>query len=448
MLIPQEIICKKRDGGELTEEEIREFVRGIMTRLVTEAQIAAMSMAVFFRGMSRDEVVTLTQAMRDSGSVLSWDLAGPVYDKHSTGGVGDVVSLMLGPILAAAGGYVPMLSGTGLGHTGGTLDKMDSIPGYNIRPDKELFQKVVREVGVAIIGQTGDFAPADKVIYAVRDTSATVESIPLITASILSKKLAVGSDYLVMDVKVGSGAFMPTYERSRELACLIAEVACSAGLRTRALLTDMNRSLAPSAGNALEVRDAIRYLTDGDSRSRDLQQLHLVTKALCAELLALSGLVPSVSQGEARVEELLAGGQAAEKFSRMVRALGGPADLTERPDKYFPAAEIVRPVYADRSDPAQPSFVQTIDIKGLGMAVVALGGGRTRTGDPIDFRVGLSHLAVPGDEVDSEAETAKPLALIHANSEADFCEAARRVRQAYRLGPEKVSQPVAVYEVF
>ncbi len=256
---------------------------------MSEGQIAALAMTIFFHDMTMPERVSLTMAMRDSGTVLDWkslNLNGPVVDKHSTGGVGDVTSLMLGPMVAACGGYIPMISGRGLGHTGGTLDKLEAIPGFDIFPDDNRFRDIIKNVGVAIIGQTNSLAPADKRFYATRDITATVDSIPLITASILAKKLAEGLDALVMDVKVGSGAFMPTYALSEELAQAIVGVANGAGVRTTALLTDMNEVLASSAGNAVEVREAVRFLT-GDYRNPRLLE---VTMALCVEMLLSGGL--------------------------------------------------------------------------------------------------------------------------------------------------------------
>jgi thymidine phosphorylase len=315
-MLPQEFIRQKRDGIELSEVDIREFINGIAQDRVSEGQIAAFTMATYFNGMTRAEAVALTMAMRDSGRVLDWcgmALNGPVVDKHSTGGVGDVVSLMLGPLLAACGCFVPMISGRGLGHTGGTLDKLDSIPGYQTNITIEKFQAVVRDVGVAIIGQTAELAPADKRIYATRDVTATVESIPLITGSILSKKLAAGLDALVMDVKVGSGAFMPTLEKSRELARSIVEVGCGtssvrgARMITTALLTDMNQSLAPCAGNAIEVQCAIDYLTGGYSKP-EMSRLHEVTMALGVELLASSGRFQDKMAGFAQLERSLQDG--------------------------------------------------------------------------------------------------------------------------------------------
>src|SRR5450830_1689022 len=345
MFLPQEIIRKKRNGHALTAEEIRFFVSGITTGATTEGQIAALAMAVYFNDMNMDERVAFTLAMRDSGQVMEWrslDLPGPVVDKHSTGGVGDVVSLMLGPMIAACGGFVPMISGRGLGHTGGTLDKFDAIPGYSTVPEPDKFRQVVKDVGVAIIGQTAQLAPADKRFYGIRDTTATVESVAMITGSILSKKLSAGLDALVMDVKVGSGAFMPTPAKSLELAESIVNVGNGAGTRTSAILTGMDESLCHAAGNAVEVRVAIDYLT-GTSRPA---RLHAVTMALCAEMLVISGLAATEEAARARLQAALDSGEAAERFARMVTALGGPADLMDNPDKYLERSPIIVPAPA------------------------------------------------------------------------------------------------------
>ena len=406
MFLPQEIIRKKRDGQTLSDADIAAFVRGVADDVVSEGQIGAFTMAAFLNGMSRGEAVALTVAMRDSGRVLDWkalNLPGPVIDKHSTGGVGDVVSLMLGPMVAACGGFVPMISGRGLGHTGGTLDKLDSIPGYQTNISIEKFQQVVKDVGVAIIGQTAELAPADKRIYATRDVTATVESIPLITASILSKKLAAGLGALVMDVKVGSGAFMPTAEKSSELARSIVEVGNGAGVKTSALLTDMNEPLAPCAGNAIEVRCAIDYLV-GKSRP---ERLHEVTMALAAQLLVTAGTVRNLAEARHALRRSLDDGRAAERFAKMVTELGGPADLLERPDQYFNVAPVRVPVPAHRA-----GFIVAIDTRRVGLAVVELGGGRMRAADSIDFDVGLSRFVSIGTYVNA----GDPLAIVHARS--------------------------------
>lgn len=435
MFLTQEIIRKKRDGFVLSAEEIQAFVQGITNQSVTEGQIAAFAMAVFFNGMTMPERIALTTAMRDSGSVLNWqDLAlnGPVFDKHSTGGVGDVVSLMLGPMVAACGGYVPMISGRGLGHTGGTLDKFDSIPGYQTSPDNALFRKVVKGIGVAIIGQTPDLAPADKRFYATRDVTATVESIPLITASILSKKLSAGLDALVMDVKAGSGAFMPTYEQSEELAKSIVAVANGAGCKTTALLTDMNQVLAQSAGNAVEVLEAVRYLTGAYRHPR----LHEVTMALCAEMLVSGGIAADTATAMQQLQQVLDNGKAAETFAKMVTALGGPANFVEKPESYLATAEIIRPVYAEHS-----GYIQSMDTRAIGMAVVALGGGRVRAADPIDFAVGFTDVLSLGDAVTSD----RPLAMIHARNEAQYEQTAALLRNAIQISDEKPAALPTVY---
>ncbi|MFQ1847407.1 thymidine phosphorylase [Aeromonas veronii] len=435
MFLPQEIIRKKRNGEALSTQEIQFFVQGITNNTIGEGQIAALAMAVYFKDMTMDERVALTCAMRDSGMVLTWDhlnLGGPIVDKHSTGGVGDVVSLMLGPMVAACGGFVPMISGRGLGHTGGTLDKLDAIPGYQTSVDNDRFLKVVKEAGVAIIGQTGDLAPADKRIYAVRDITATVESIAMITGSILSKKLASGLEALVMDVKVGSGAFMPTFEASEELAKSIVAVANGAGCRTSALLTDMNQVLASSAGNAVEVREAVRYLT-GEYRN---PRIHEVTMALCAEMLISAGLASDERDARTKLQAVLDNGKAAEIFGRMVTGLGGPADFMERYDAYLPKAAIVRPVFA-----ANSGFVTAMDTRELGLAVVAMGGGRRAAGDKLDYSVGLTDFIRLGQSVDAD----KPIAMIHAQTEEQYAQAASMVQAAVRIGGER---PEALPEVY
>ncbi|KWE78483.1 thymidine phosphorylase [Burkholderia territorii] len=435
MFLPQEFIRRKRDRQPLDRDEIAAFVRGVTDGSVTEGQVAAFAMAVYFNGLSTDERVALTLAQRDSGDVLDWralDLGGPVIDKHSTGGVGDVVSLMLGPMVAACGGYVPMISGRGLGHTGGTLDKLGAIPGYDVTPDTDTFRRTVRDVGVAIIGQTARLAPADKRIYAIRDVTATVESVAMITASILSKKLAAGLDGLVMDVKVGSGAFMPTAAKSAELARSIVDVGNGAGMKTTAILTDMNQSLAPCAGNALEVACAIDYLT-GKSRPA---RLHDVTMALSAQLLVTGGLARDVADARTMLLQSLESGGAAERFARMVAALGGPADLIEAPARHLARADVIVPVPSPTS-----GVVKRVDCRALGLAVVALGGGRTRAEDAIDHRVGLTALA----EIGQRVEAGQPLGYVHARDDAAAARAVEEVRQSYVLG-ETGDAPPTIYE--
>ena len=438
MFIPQEIIRKKRDGHVLSRGEIRNFIVGIADDSVSEGQIAAFAMATYFNGMSPAETIALTLAMRDSGRVLDWrafNLGGPVVDKHSTGGVGDVVSLMMGPMLAACGVFVPMISGRGLGHTGGTLDKLDAIPGYQTNVPIEKFQRVVSDVGVGIIGQTAELAPADKRFYATRDVTATVESIPLITASILSKKLSAGLDALVMDVKTGSGAFMPTHEKSVELAKSIVAVGNGAGMKTTALLTDMNAPLAPCAGNAIEVRCALDYLS-GKARPT---RLHEVTMALSAELLVCCGTFADETAARLALTRTLDDGRAAEKFERMVAALSGPADLLAHPDKYLAVASHIVAVPAPRD-----GVVTRIDTRALGMAVVALGGGRQRAQDAIDFSVGLTALPERGVRVVANSA----LAFVHARTVADAAAAVAAVQRAIQIDDDNLRLPAVNSSVF
>ncbi len=433
-MLPQEIIRKKRDGHALSQTDIATFIRGVADDSISEGQIAAFTMATFFNGMSRDETVALTRAMRDSGRVLNWhalNLNGPVVDKHSTGGVGDVVSLMLAPMLAACGVFVPMISGRGLGHTGGTLDKLDSIPGYQTAISVEKFQQIVRDVGCSIIGQTSNLAPADKRIYATRDVTATVESIPLITASILSKKLAAGLDALVMDVKVGSGAFMPTLDKSRELARSIVDVGNGAGMKTTALLTDMNQPLVPCAGNAIEVRAAVDYLT-GKSRPA---RLHEVTMALATELLLSSGRFQDKTAGTAMLERSLQNGRAAEIFAKMVVAHGGAHNFVEACERHLPAAPVMLEVRATRD-----GVVSAVDTRAVGLVVVALGGGRLRSSDVVDPAVGITNFA----EIGASVRHGEVIAAIHARDEASAAEAMQAIQYSITILDHAVPTPMII----
>jgi thymidine phosphorylase len=435
MFLPQEIIRKKRDGQVLTRDEINFFIQGVAKDTISESQIGAFAMTIFFNEMTMPERIALTCAMRDSGMVINWDhmnFGGPIVDKHSTGGVGDVTSLMLGPMVAACGGFVPMISGRGLGHTGGTLDKLESIPGYNITPNNETFGAVTKEAGVAIIGQTGDLAPADKRVYATRDITATVDSISLITSSILSKKLAAGLESLVMDVKVGSGAFMPTYEASEELAKSIVGVANGAGTKTTAILTDMNQVLASSAGNALEVREAVQFLT-GEYRN---PRLFEITMALCAEMLVLGHLATDTVDAREKLQGVLDNGRAAQCFGKMVAGLGGPTDFIENYESYLEKAPIAKPVYAKAS-----GIVSAMDTRAIGMAVVSMGGGRRVASDEIDYAVGFDQFIRLGEVADSE----KPLAIIHARNETQWQEAADALLEAITVGNEPYQATPDVY---
>ena len=422
-MLPQEIIRRKRDGLTLSGDDIRRFIAGLSDGSISEGQTAAFAMAVFLRGMTTPETVALTLAMRDSGTVLDWPalgVDGPVVDKHSTGGIGDKVSLILGPLLAACGAFVPMISGRGLGHTGGTLDKLAAIPGYRVDVDDATFARVVREVGCAIIGQTAHLAPADRRLYAVRDVTATVESLPLITASILSKKFAEGTRALVMDVKVGNGAFMADLASARALALNIVDVATGAGVPTTALITDMDQVLGSFVGNALEVEESLAVLA-GESRPPRLIE---VTLALAAEALVLCGIAADIAAGHRLAQAKLSDGSAAEVFARMVAALGGPADIFAARDA-LPRAPVVRPVA-----PARPGIVAAMDTRAIGLAVIGLGGGRTRADQGIDSRVGFSGFAGLGEAVNA----ARPLCFVHAASEAAAAQAADAVRAAVAIG--------------
>lgn len=423
-MLPQEFIRAKRDGHRLADADIEAFVEGMVSGAVSEGQVAAFAMAVYFHGLDVDERVALTRAMTASGTRLRWDLPGPVLDKHSTGGVGDTVSLMLAPMVAACGGFVPMISGRGLGHTGGTFDKFESIPRYRAAPSMDEFRATVRDVGCAVIGQTDDLAPADRRLYSIRDVTATVESVGLITASILSKKLAAGLDALVMDVKFGNGAFMAARGEARTLATSIVDVAGGAGLACSALLTAMDQPLASSAGNALEIALAIEFLT-GARRDPRLEE---VTMALCAELLVMGGLATDDADARARLGDALDSGAAAERFARMVAALGGPTGIVDAPWDHLPRAPRTVGVYPDGE-----AVVTSIDTRAVGLVVVALGGGRSRPGDPIDPAVGLSELATLGDRVGPD----RPLALVHARSDDAVAHAAAALHEAYGLGARR-----------
>lgn len=426
MLI-QEIIIKRRDKHVLNDDEIRQYINGVVDQSVSEGQIAAFSMTTFINPMTRDERVSLTRAMAQSGIMIDWsdqNLNGPVLDKHSTGGVGDKVSLMLAPIIAACGGYVPMISGRGLGHTGGTLDKMDSIPGYISQPDLARLKKTVKSSGCAIIGATSDLAPADRTIYAIRDVTGTVESLDLITASILAKKMAAGLSGLVMDVKFGSGAFMEDYTKARALADSIVGVANGGGLPCVAVMTDMNQILGRTAGNAIEVVEAIQFL-----RNENIdQRLYTITMTLCAELLVIGKLARNLEEGHQKAEAVLKNGRAAELFSRMVHDLGGPADIINQYSTHLTLAPIEHPVYA-----AQSGVVQSINVRKVGYAVIELGGGRRVASDSIDHSVGIKNIASLGEKIDPRST---PLCVIMGTDKAKIAKAEQIIQDAFVIAPD------------
>ncbi len=437
MSLPTEIIRTQRDGSALSPAQIAGFVQGLVDGSWSDSQAAALAMAILLRGMGRDQTVALTQAMRDSGEVLDWHglgLDAPVIDKHSTGGVGDKVSLVLAPMLAACGALVPMVSGRGLGHTGGTLDKLEALPGYRCETDaadRADLLATLRAAGCAIVGAGATLAPADRRLYAIRDVTATVESTPLIVASILSKKLAAGLQALVLDVKVGNGAFTATPDAARELAIELVAVAQACGLPAVALLTDMNQVLGDHAGNALETREAIDFLTGKRREPRLLK----VTLELGAELLVKGGLDATLDDARRRLAGALYHGHAAERFARMVAARGGPADVLH--DATLPVAPVQRPVASPGS-----GFVARIDTRALGLAVVELGGGRRSSGDRVDPRVGLANCLCIGAAV----HAGDPLAIVHAADHAAADAAAAALRTAIHVSIVAPQAPPLIVE--
>ncbi|HEX4267633.1 MAG TPA: thymidine phosphorylase [Steroidobacteraceae bacterium] len=436
-MIFKNLIRKKRDGFGLTREELEFFARGLTDSSIPDEQVAAFAMAVFYRSMEPAETGALTAAMADSGLRLRWDELrdrGPVIDKHSTGGVGDKVSFLLAPIAAACGCFVPMISGRGLGHTGGTLDKLDAVPGYRSMPTVEDFRRVVGSVGCAIIGQTDELAPADRRLYAIRDVTATVESIPLITASILSKKIAAGLDALVMDIKTGSGAFMETPAEARALARSIIGVAGTTGLKTHALVTDMSQTLGWTVGNALEIAEAVEFLNGGAREPR----LEEVVFSLVAEMLVMGRLADDHAQARVRAEAAVRSGEAAQRFERMIAELGGPRDLLSQSARYLPRAPIVEPIF-----PVREGYVSDVDARAVGNVLVGLGGGRRIAGETLDLAVGLSEVAAIGVRVGRD----RPLAMLHARTHEQVRQAADALRAATSLSDRAVSPPPIVHEI-
>ena len=430
-----DVIRTKRDGGSLSREQIQFFVDGLADSSLPAEQVSSLAMAIFLNSMSFEEAGILTSAMASSGTVLDWkkeNLGGPVVDKHSTGGVGDKVSFLLAPIAAACGCFVPMISGRGLGHTGGTTDKAESIPGYNATPDFSLFRKVVKDVGCAIIGQTEDLAPADRRFYASRDVTGTVESVPLITASILAKKIAAGLDYLVMDIKNGNGAFMESPERARELANSIIATAANANLKTHALITDMNEVLGTTVGNALEIGESMRYLRNEFREPR----LDEVVLSLCAEMVLLGGLAPDRDAARAKCEAAITSGKAAEIFARMTAALGGPSNFVEQYDAHLAKAPVTRAVHAD-------GVLISVNTRAIGNALIELGGGRRKVGETLDLSVGFSDFASVGATLGKD----RPLAVIHAASDGDADIAADNLLKACQTGNSAPDMRAVISEI-
>lgn len=427
------IIEKLRDGSEPTQAELNWFAGGLASGAVSDAQAGAFAMAVCLRGLSEEARVALTLAMRDSGDVLKWDLDRPAVDKHSTGGIGDCVSLLLAPMLAVVGVANPMISGRGLGHTGGTLDKLEAIPGVSTDVDEATFRRIVGETGTAIVSASRGIAPADRRLYAVRDVTGTVESVDLITASILSKKLAAGLDALILDVKCGSGAFMSNLENARALAGSLVKTANGAGCPTVALITDMDQPLAPAAGNALEIVEIMQALTEPKN-----SRLVELTLALGAELLVLAGVETAPEVAAVKLRDALQTGAAAEKFDAMIAALGGPKSFSTDWRARLPEANVIREVAAPSG-----GTISAIDGHAVGMAVVHLGGGRMREGDRIDPSVGYSDMLPLGREV----AKGEPLARVHAASEKAAAQAERAYLSAVTIGEPGDIQPLMIERV-
>ena len=435
-MIPQEIIRKKRDKFSLSEDEVKLFVNGLTDNSFSDAQIAAMSMAIFQNGMTAEETVWMTHAMKNSGDTLEWqDIVDSdlVCDKHSTGGVGDKTSLLLAPILAACDLFIPMISGRGLGHTGGTLDKFDSIPGYNTKPDIDVFRQVVKDVGCAIIGQTSNLAPADKKLYSIRDIVGTVESLPLITSSILSKKIASGLKTLVLDVKVGNGSFNSTLEIAQNLAHSLVNVAKGAGLECEAILTDMNQVLGRSAGHSLEVIECIEYLV---SNKRD-SKLEAITNELAS---SISMMIKNISKEESlkQINTVLANGKAAEKFERMISALGGSNSFLSTYKKELSNNTFVQDIYLEKQ-----GWIKEIKTRDLGLLLIELGGGRKQVDDKINYHVGYDNVLGVGESVDSST----PVIKVYANSKDDFNKIKNSIINCFIISDQEVKETESIYEV-
>jgi len=435
-MIPQEIIRKKRDKFSLSEDEVKLFVNGLTDNSFSDAQIAAMSMAIFQNGMTAEETVWMTHAMKNSGDTLEWqDIVDSdlVCDKHSTGGVGDKTSLLLAPILAACDLFIPMISGRGLGHTGGTLDKFDSIPGYNTTPDIDVFRQVVKDVGCAIIGQTSNLAPADKKLYSIRDIVGTVESLPLITSSILSKKIASGLKTLVLDVKVGNGSFNSTLKIAQNLAHSLVNVAKGAGLECEAILTDMNQVLGRSAGHSLEVIECIEYLV---SNKRD-SKLEAITNELASSILMM---IKNISKEESlkQINTVLANGKAAEKFERMINALGGSNSFLSTYKKELSNNTFVQDIYLEKQ-----GWIKEIKTRDLGLLLIELGGGRKQVDDKINYHVGYDNVLGVGESVDSST----PVIKVYANSKDDFNKIKNLIINCFIISDQEVKETESIYEV-
>ncbi|MCY3982454.1 MAG: thymidine phosphorylase [Roseovarius sp.] len=426
------VIAGIRDGKTPSVDEIRWFAEGLANGSVSDAQAGAFAMAVLLKGLGKDGRTALTMAMRDSGKCMVWPDDAPVLDKHSTGGIGDCLSLVLAPALAACGAVVPMVSGRGLGHTGGTLDKMEAIPGLSTLADERSIRRIIGDAGCAIVGASDDIAPADRRLYAVRDVSGTVESIDLITASILSKKLSAGLAGLVLDVKAGSGAFMKTPDDALALAYALVETANAAGCKTSAVISDMNQPLASAAGNAVEVVEAMKTLTECENSNLLELCCALGGRALCD-----SGLADGMKSGSEKTRRAIESGEAANRFGRMVAAMGGSTRFLEDWKNILPAASIVREFKADRA-----GCISAIDGQKMGLAVIALGGGRNVESDQINPAAGISEILPLGSAVNSQDS----ILLVHADNPERAARAEHLVRSAIEISDEPSVAPPLVHK--
>ena len=434
---PQDVIRKKRDGQSLSREEIEFFIGGITSGRVADNQGSALLMAVYLNGMDQAEQQALTEAMLNSGNILDFtDIPKPKADKHSTGGVGDKTSIIIAPLVAACGVCVPMISGRGLGHTGGTLDKLESIPGYRVALSATEFKKVLDQVGYAMAGQTAELAPADKKMYALRDATATVEAIPLIVASIISKKGAAGLDAMIIDVKVGNGAFMRDEDRAEALAHALVSTGNSCGIKTRALLTDMNQPLGGAVGNSLEVLECIQILRgEANEAARPVLDLSM---ELCAHMLVLANVDQTLEAAHERLDNVLQSGQALECLQSNIAAQGGDPRVCDAPQHFLPLVSETVKVESPRS-----GFITRVDTTEIGHAIAAIGGGRVRIEDTVDPTVGFTSELKLGDEV----RTGEAIGVVYCADSSAAVEAARRIQGAYEIGDVPAQFPQLVKEI-
>lgn len=409
MFLTKELIRKKRDKEELTKAEIDFFIKGVVDNSITNEQISSLAMAIFFNDLTHNERKYLTLAMRDSGSVINFENLDdkPIIDKHSSGGVGDLVSIVLAPLVASCGVYMPMIAGKGLGHTGGTVDKLMSIPNYNVFLSIDEFKRVTKATGCSIIGQTSSLAPADRKIYSIRDTTGTVESIPLIASSILSKKLASGINYLTMDVKVGNGAFMNDIKNAKALAQCIYEIANSCNVKTGVLITDMNESLAKNVGNSLEIKESVDFLLN---KSID-KKLKDITFALATQMLMLTQIVKTKEEALIKLEQAISSGSAAEVFNKMVFMQSGIKDFVSKYETLLPTSTYKKDIFL-----AKEGYVSQINTRELGLCLVEMGGGRKIANESLDLSCGLENVLKIGERIDKKI----PFLTLHYNKKEDF----------------------------